>query len=89
MGGRPDGNTWGDRAARSGNWQSGHWRRYSRGYHYGPSVGFSFGTYPYGYYDDSWGYAQAPYAEDCEHIRVRYRRANGRIAYRTVVRCYY
>jgi hypothetical protein len=63
---------------RDGRW---HGRRHFRG----PGFAFGFGGYPY----DDYYYGGYAYAEPaCEYVRVRYIRPNGRVAWRTVERCY-
>ena len=68
----------------SGNWnRGGDWRGHRHGHgHRHFRSGFAFG---FGGYDD-YGYAYAQPA--CEYVRVRYVRPNGRVAWRTVERCY-
>jgi hypothetical protein len=66
---------------RGGNW-NGNWRGH-RHRHFRPGFAFGFGGYPYDYYD-SYAYSEPA----CEYVRVRYVRPNGRVAWRTVERCY-
>lgn len=73
----------------SGNWsgvnRGGDWRGHRHGHrHFRPGFAVGFGGYPYDDYYDSYAYAEPA----CEYVRVRYVRPNGRVAWRTVERCY-
>jgi hypothetical protein len=68
---------------RGGNW-NGNWHGRRHG-HFRPGFAFGFGGWPY--YDDY--YDSYAYAEpDCGYVRERYILPNGRVAWRTVERCY-
>jgi len=73
----------------SGNWsgvnRGGRWHQGGRHHrHFRPGVAFGFGGYPYDDYYGGYAYAEPA----CEYVRVRYVRPNGRVAWRTVERCY-
>jgi hypothetical protein len=64
-------------------WNGGRWDgRHHRGHFRGPVFGFGFGG---GDYYDPYAYAYAP---QCEIVRIRHVRPNGRVIYRNAERCY-
>ena len=68
-----------------GHWHSGGHRGHWHGGGWGPGIALGWGGYGY---DDGYGYGAYAYGDQCETIRVRYVRPNGRVAYRLEERCY-
>ena len=82
-----DGQQWnGGGNHRNGNhWNGGH-RNHSHGGGWGPGIALGWGGY--GGWDDGYGYGAYASVDQCETIRVRYVRPNGRVVYRLEERCY-